>query len=51
MHLNVTYYVECQLEDRLKYHQLRTELGQFESNIDYAIQGMKKPTTCANLLL
>ena len=41
------WHVESMLQSRLKYHQSRTELGQLDSNIDHAIQGMKKPTNIA----
>lgn len=41
----MTQHVDYHQQDSLKYHHLRTELGQLDSNIDHAIQGMKKPTT------
>ena len=42
---NVTDDVEYYLTNSLMCNQLRTELGRIESNVDHAIQGMKKPTT------
>jgi hypothetical protein len=35
------WYIELMFQYGLKYHHSRTELGQLDSIIDHAIEGMK----------